>query len=54
MTMPKNISRAEKAIAGMPYGFWVDIRSIARNARAPCGSDVPDAADASKAVCHNP
>lgn len=32
MTMPKNINRAEKAIAEMPYGLWVDIRSIARNA----------------------
>jgi hypothetical protein len=33
MVRPKNISRAEKAIAEMPNGVWIDINSIARNAR---------------------
>ena len=33
MTMPSNISRAEKAIMKMPYGFWIGVRHIAKSAR---------------------
>jgi hypothetical protein len=30
--MPTKIGRAREAIAKMPCGFWIDIRSLARGA----------------------
>lgn len=30
--MPSNTSKAEKAIARMPFGSWIDVRAIVRDA----------------------
>jgi CTP-dependent riboflavin kinase len=32
MTMPSNVSKAMKAIAEMPNGFWIDVRALAKKA----------------------